>query len=181
MKKYALLMALLTAPATFAQVRVTVDVPTFRFEVAPPLVVVEPGIQVVPNYEEEVFFVDGFYWTRRGDRWYRTRNFRGGWAEVHTRYVPPGLVRIPAGRYRRWRAEERREERHEAREREREWRERERERADIRDARHEVREEKKHEHQEERREERREEREDEYHRASPPGRGKHDDHGRGDH
>ena len=37
-----------------AQVRVEIAVPTIQFEVAPPLVVVSPGVQVVPEYEEEV-------------------------------------------------------------------------------------------------------------------------------
>src|SRR5262249_43061779 len=65
-----------------AQVSGQIAVPPIRFEVAPPLVVVSPGVQVVPEYEEEVFFVDGWYWHRSGPYWYRTRDYRGGWVVV---------------------------------------------------------------------------------------------------
>ena len=52
-------------------VRVTVATPTVRFETAPQLVEVSPGVQVVPEYGEEVFFVDGWYWCRAGGAWFR--------------------------------------------------------------------------------------------------------------
>jgi hypothetical protein len=105
----------------WAQVHVDINVPlpSVRFEAAPPLVVVEPGIQVVPQQEEEVFFTDGYYWTRRDGRWFRSRDHRGGWAVMEERRVPPGLARMPPGKYRHWRAEERREERREDRREER--------------------------------------------------------------
>jgi len=87
-----------------AQVRLEIAVPTIRFEVAPPLVVVSPGVQVVPEYEEEVFFVDGWYWYRSGPYWYRTRDHRGGWVVVERRYVPATLVKIPPGHYKHYKA-----------------------------------------------------------------------------
>lgn len=174
MKPYALLIAVLAAPVASAQVHVTVDVPTFHFQTAPSLVVVEPGIQVVPAYDEEVFFVDGHYWTRRQDRWFRTRDWHGGWGEVTRRDVPPGLVRIPAGHYRRWRAEEHAAKREERREERREDR-REDRKADRREERREDRAEQKHERREERRD---------VHEASPinqpPGHDRHEDKGRHD-
>jgi hypothetical protein len=85
-------------------VAVQVNLPTIRFEQAPPLVVVEQGVQVVPDYGEEVFFVDGWYWHRNRDMWYRTRDHRGGWVVVERRYVPMTLVRIPPGHYKHWKA-----------------------------------------------------------------------------
>ena len=57
---------------------------------------------MVPDVNEEVFFVDGFYWVRRDARWYRSPDYRRGWAFVDMRGVPPRLVRIPPGHYRRW-------------------------------------------------------------------------------
>jgi hypothetical protein len=92
--------------------------------VLPPLVVVEPGVQVVEGLDEEVFFVNGWYWVRRGPAWYRARDHRRAWVYVEPRFVPPGLQRIPPGHYRRfhraeWKAEK---------ERRREWREAEKER-----------------------------------------------------
>jgi len=78
--------------------------------VAPPLVVVQPGIQVVPAYEEEVFFHRGWYWARRGPTWYRARSPQVAFAYVEPRFVPAPLVRLPPpGHYRQWRAAERHE------------------------------------------------------------------------
>src|SRR5256885_11058433 len=100
-RRYGLLIALWLLPAAAAaQVRVEVTMPSIRFETAPPLVTVNEGVQVVPDYDEEVFFTDGWYWHRRGDLWFRTRDHRGGWVVVERRYVPVALVRIPPGKYR---------------------------------------------------------------------------------
>ena len=123
------LLAVCFALSASAQIRVDVNIPlpAVRFEAPPPLVVVEPGIQVVPEHEEEVFVVDNVWYTRRGERWYRSPDHRGGWVECERARVPPRLVAIPAGRYRHWkhevreeRREERREVRHEVREEEHE-------------------------------------------------------------
>ena len=91
--------------ALMMQVQVRVTVPTVRFEAAPPMVEVEPGVLVVHDYAEEVFFVDGRYWMRGNDgRWYRTNDYRGGWVAAEPRVVPPPLVRIPPGRYKHHKA-----------------------------------------------------------------------------
>src|SRR3954466_15726946 len=82
------------------QLQVQLSVPTIRFEVPPTLVEVQPGVLVVNDYDDEVFFVDGQYWTRGRDRrWYRTRDHRGGWVMVQQPTVPTVLVRSPPGRY----------------------------------------------------------------------------------
>jgi hypothetical protein len=44
---------------------------------SPPLVEVQPGVRVVRDLDEEIFFANGRYWVRRDDRWYSTRNPRG--------------------------------------------------------------------------------------------------------
>jgi hypothetical protein len=85
------------------EVRVRVPLPTIRFEVPPPLVVVSEGVQVVPEYREEVFAVDGWYWHRADGVWYRTRDHRGGWVVVQRDVVPVALVQIPPGKYKRHR------------------------------------------------------------------------------
>lgn len=95
---WALVATLLALPAG-AQVEITVAVPTLRFEAQPALVVVAPGIQVVPDYGEEVFFVSGWYWHRRGGHWFKAKDHHGGWVHV-AKGVPLGLVRIPHGKYR---------------------------------------------------------------------------------
>jgi hypothetical protein len=86
--------------ALLMQVQVRVIVPTVRFEVAPPVVEVQPGVMVVRDYDEEVFLVDGRYWMRARDgRWYRASDYRGGWVVVEPRVVPAPIVRLPPGRY----------------------------------------------------------------------------------
>ncbi len=72
------------------------------FPEPPPLVVVTPGVRIVPEYDEEVYFVNNFYWVRRDDVWYRTSRYDGGWRPVRRVYVPATLVRIPPGRYRHY-------------------------------------------------------------------------------
>lgn len=99
----ALLFAALLAPAlASAQVQASatfsIDLPI----VLPQLVIIEPGIRVVPGIDVEVFQVDGVFWTQRDGRWYRSKSHRGGWVYVD-RGIPPGLRRMPPGKYKRWR------------------------------------------------------------------------------
>jgi hypothetical protein len=70
--------------------------------VAPPLVVIQPGVQVVRDHDDEVFVHGGTYWTRRGDRWYRSRGPQAAFVFVDTRLVPEPLRRLPPGHYRRY-------------------------------------------------------------------------------
>ena len=69
-----------------------------------PTVVISPGVFVVPEVAHEVFFVDGVYWTRHPNGWYRSKSHRGGWVLVPARRVPPGLVKLPPGKYKHWKA-----------------------------------------------------------------------------
>lgn len=87
------------AAAQGASVEFRVDLPA----VLPRLVVVSPGVQVVPEVDQEVFLVDGWYWVRHDNGWYRSRSHRGGWVLVGPRGVPARLVKIPPGKYRRFR------------------------------------------------------------------------------
>jgi hypothetical protein len=125
----ALAAAALAAPVRAAgifEATITLALPP----VLPPMVVVQPGVQVVEDLDEEVFFANGWYWARRDGRWYRARDHRARWMYVEPRFVPRGLRGIPPGHYRRfhhaeWKEEERR--RHEVeKERRREWHESER-------------------------------------------------------
>jgi hypothetical protein len=95
--------------------------------VLPPMAVVRPGVQVVQDLDEEIFFVDGWYWVRRGQYWYRARDHRRAWVYANPRFVPPALIQIAPGQYRHYRKAEWKAG-HEERERRREWREEERER-----------------------------------------------------
>jgi len=70
--------------------------------VLPPLVVIEPGVSVVRDYDEEVFHADGYYWVRQDRSWYRSRDHRSGWVRVDQRHVPAPVARAPPGRYRHY-------------------------------------------------------------------------------
>ncbi len=103
-KNLALTCLLLLGTATAqAQINVQIDI---GLPPAPPLVVIQPGVQVVEGFQEEVFFDRGWYWCRRPDGWYRahTPHERFEWVEVHR--VPRALVRIPPGHYRNWHHDE---------------------------------------------------------------------------
>ena len=97
-------IALLSIPAhtpAAVQVEIQMGLPA----VLPPLVVVQPGVQVVSDYDQEIFFAGGYYWARRGPYWYRAADYRSRWAYVPVRRVPASLVQIPPGRYRHWHGE----------------------------------------------------------------------------
>lgn len=104
MKRLLAVVCLSTSFVSFAQVQIKIDValPTIVFEAPPPLVVIQPGVQVVEDSDDEVFFVDSWYWVRRDGRWFRTKDHRGGWVLVEDRGVPMTIVRLPPGQYRKW-------------------------------------------------------------------------------
>lgn len=101
--RLAVAAALLSSGAALAQIDVHVGLPSIHFEVRPPLVVVSPGVQVVEDHDEEVFYVDRYYYVREGRHWYRTRDHRGHWVRVEERHVPATVVRSPHGKYRHYR------------------------------------------------------------------------------
>ena len=141
-----------------AQVQIHIDL---GLPVAPPLVVVQPGIQVVEGLPEEVFFHRGWYWCRRPNGWYRARSPRDRFDWIEARRVPGALVRVPPGHYRNWHHEGRGVERREAAH-------------EHREAAHERRDEQREERPMEHRPERREERPEQH------GRGQEEkQHGRG--
>jgi hypothetical protein len=100
--------AVVFSSVALAQVNVDINValPQIHFEAPPPLVVVQPGVQVVENYDEDLYVADGYYWVRRDGRWYRARDHRGGWAVVEERYVPVSVAHIPPGHYKHWKHKE---------------------------------------------------------------------------
>lgn len=100
MFKRLLIAALLLPGLAGAQsVSIGINLPV----VLPPMVVVQPGVQVVRDYDEEVFYTGGYYYVRQDGGWYRSRDHRRGWVLVPARGVPPALVRMPPGQYRHYR------------------------------------------------------------------------------
>jgi len=89
----------LAAPPASAGVDVNVNIgipfPGFHVEAAPEMVMV-PGAPVyfAPRVSVDLFFFDGFWFTRDHDHWYRGHDYRGPWKEVNARYVPPPVHRV---------------------------------------------------------------------------------------
>lgn len=104
-----------------------IPVPIITFPAPPPLVVIQPGIQVVEDHDEEVFFTDGFYWHRRDGNWFRTKEHNGKWVVVEERIVPRPLVGFRPGTYKRYKHAVKEEMKEEKRERKEERREEKRE------------------------------------------------------
>jgi hypothetical protein len=53
------------------------------------LVYAAPGVQVIADYDEPIFFADGFYWRMDGANWYRSGYYTGGWVYA----APPMSIR----------------------------------------------------------------------------------------
>jgi hypothetical protein len=87
-----------TSALADVQVRLRMGFPA----VLPPLVEVQPGVRVVQDFDEEVFFINGWYWVQRDGSWYRARDHRGTWRYVERRGLPAALVQLEPGRYRHW-------------------------------------------------------------------------------
>lgn len=83
-------------------VNVNIGAPEIEFSEPPPVVLVTPGIYVVPNDDRELFFVGGFYWVSQEGRWFRSAGPHKKWVLVDSRKVPHGLAKIPPGKYKNW-------------------------------------------------------------------------------
>jgi hypothetical protein len=71
--------------ATYATPNANADV----YATTPDLVSVGPGVQVVADYDEPVFYTDGFYWRYNNGYWYRSSNYASGWFYVS---APPVVI-----------------------------------------------------------------------------------------
>ena len=57
----------------------------------PELVEVSPGVQVIADYDEPIFYSDRLYWRNSGGVWYRSPTYTGGWVVASP---PPAVLRI---------------------------------------------------------------------------------------
>jgi len=73
--------------------RATVTTPSAGVYVSTPdLVTVSPGVQVVADYDEPVFYTDGFYWRYYDGGWYRSSAYDSGFFFVAS--PPYAVLRI---------------------------------------------------------------------------------------
>jgi len=113
----------------------------------PPEVVMIPGSQVhfVPDPQIDVFFYGGYWWSPRGDRWYRARAYNGPWGVMERSRVPRAVIyvprdyrsrygngkHVPYGQWKkeqsRWDRENRKAQKRWEKEREKEWKQSEKE------------------------------------------------------
>jgi hypothetical protein len=99
----ALLLSLAADAAAQVSLQLQVRVPL------PPtatLVFAAPQVQVVEDWDQEVFFVSGAYWYRGEGHWYRAPGPRAAFVRVEPARVPPVLVALPPGHYRHWRKDQ---------------------------------------------------------------------------
>jgi len=98
---FVLFGAMLLAGGTkeaVAQISVNVNLgPPPITVAAPPAVVMVPRSRVyfVPDPNIDVFNYNGYWWSPRGDQWYRSRAYKGPWGVVEKRYVPASVQRVP--------------------------------------------------------------------------------------
>ncbi len=99
-KMALLVLLLLTCPSDSARAEVNLNINIG----SPPVVVAEPaavvliprsGVYFVADGGPDLFFYAGFWWSPRGDRWYRSRVYNGPWVVVERRHVPVQVVRVP--------------------------------------------------------------------------------------
>ncbi len=58
---------------------------------SPQLVQLSPGVQVIADADEPIFFVSGDYWLYRDGYWFRSKDYRSGYARVEYQRVPQEL------------------------------------------------------------------------------------------
>lgn len=75
-----------------------------NINLGPPVVVAEPPHMVLvprsqvyfsPEPEVDIFFYGGYWWSPRGDRWYRARAHNGPWSTIERRSVPRQVIVVP--------------------------------------------------------------------------------------
>ncbi|QWV95513.1 hypothetical protein KP004_10200 [Geomonas oryzisoli] len=64
---------------------------------APSAMVMVPGTRVyfAPGFDVDIFFYGGYWWSPRGDRWYRAGDYDGPWRMVSRSSVPRAVYRVP--------------------------------------------------------------------------------------
>jgi len=170
------LLVALGAKKARAEVSVNINLGPPPIVVAePPEMVIVPGSNVyfVPDPHIDVFFYGGFWWSPRGDRWYRARAYKGPWVHMAPSAVPRSVIymprdyrtrylherRVPYGHWKRehsrWDKEHLKAHKRWEMEREREWKQR---RVHERYNRHDVRQDRRVERRQDRRVERRHDR-----------------------
>jgi hypothetical protein len=62
----------------------------------PELVVISPGVQVIADLDQPVFYSGNYYWRNDGGAWYRSTSHTHGWARVEVAPVEIRAIERPA-------------------------------------------------------------------------------------
>ena len=88
MKRLQPILFALVSASLMTGCLVSGTVRTRAYVAEPRLVYVSPGVQVVADYDDSVFYSDGYYWRNDGVYWYRSNVYTGGWY----RYSAPRAI-----------------------------------------------------------------------------------------
>lgn len=91
-------LAVVTAPTAQAEVNVNINFGPPPIVVSAPAQVVlmpQSGIYFVPNLGFDIFFYNGYWWSPRGERWYRSGEYKGPWLAINRSHVPASLFKVP--------------------------------------------------------------------------------------
>lgn len=94
----AVVLAVFGAAPAISGVNVNVNIgPPAVVVSEPPEVVAVPESMVyfAPGVSVELLFYEGYWWTPKEGRWFRSRAYNGPWAIVGPRGVPAEIVRLP--------------------------------------------------------------------------------------
>jgi hypothetical protein len=97
----AMSAALITAGSygqALAETSISINIgPPAVVVASPPEMVVIPNSMVyyAPGVEVDLLFHKDYWYTRNGDRWFRSRSYNGPWKVVGRRVVPVEIVRVP--------------------------------------------------------------------------------------
>jgi hypothetical protein len=86
-----MLLGVMTATALAAGCIGGYSAPLSSEAYAPDLVYAAPGVQVIADYDQPIFYTDNVYWRYDGGTWYRSSSYDGGWQYATP---PSALVRI---------------------------------------------------------------------------------------
>jgi hypothetical protein len=53
---------------------------------------ISPGVQVIADYDEPIFYSDNYYWRTDGGVWYRSSNYQRGWVRYEA--APAAVISI---------------------------------------------------------------------------------------
>jgi hypothetical protein len=62
----------------------------------PELVVISPGVQVIADFDEPIFYSGNYYWRNQGGYWYRSAYHTRGWARVDVAPVEIRTIERPS-------------------------------------------------------------------------------------